>query len=234
MDLDSDGPRIEDYLPRSLDNLRNLSNFTKICLYFRSDIVSMQFAGPNGQVLITAMAASADANRSVAQSLAVLDISKTKWLEIIGSKPLSKGIHQALLSMQNLWTLTLSLCKDLRTFILALAPNLTNPMACPKLEDLTFRTEERFNIKTMVGVAAARASAGSPLRSIHIINCGELVRSEGKIELLRHVSHVETSFEISDVDFGVGDHCDLDYGDGDSSDEEGWEGGSSGDDSSIP
>ena len=76
-------------------------------------------------------------------------------------------------------------------------------MACPKLEDLTFHTEEWFNIKTMVGVATARVSAGSPLRSIRIINCGELVRSEGKIELLRHVSHVETSFEISDVDFGV-------------------------------
>ena len=70
MDLDSDGPQIEDYLPRSLDNLRNLSNFTKIRLHFQNDIVSMQFAGPNGWVLITAMAASADANRSVAQSLA--------------------------------------------------------------------------------------------------------------------------------------------------------------------
>jgi len=31
IDLDDDDLRIEDYFPKSLDNLRNLSNFTKIC-----------------------------------------------------------------------------------------------------------------------------------------------------------------------------------------------------------
>ena len=233
IDLDSNGPRIEDFLPRSLDNLRNFSNFTKIRLHFRTRTVSMQFAGPNGRVLTTTMSAGDDVNSSVTQSLAALDISKTKWLEIVGSEPLSEDFHQVLLSMQNLRTLSLSLCEDLRSFVLALAPipNSTNQMTCPKLEELTLRTEERFDIETMIEVAAARASAGSPLKSVSIINCGEVVRREGTVELLRHVSYVETSVEVRDVDFGVGEE--LEYGDGDGSDEEGWEGGSSGDDSNI-
>jgi len=235
IDLDEDGPRIEDFLTRSLDNLRNFTNSTKIRLHFRTRMVTMQFAGPNGRVLTTAMSTGADVNSSVTRFLAALDISKTKWLEIIGSEPLSEGFQQVLLSMQNLRTLSLSLCKDLRSFILALAPipNSTNPTACPKLEELILRTEERFDIETMIGMAAARASAGSPLRSVNIINWGEVVRREGMVELLRHVSHVEISVEIRNVDFGVGEQYDLDYGDGDGSDEEGWEGGSSGDDSNI-
>jgi len=236
IDLDEDGPRIEDYLPRSLDNLKNFANFMKIRLHFRPSIVYMQFAGPNGRVLTSAMATGANATSSVAQSLAVLDISKTKWLEIVGSKPLSEEFHQVLLSMKNLRTLSLSICEDLRSFILALAPapNSTIPVTCPKLKELTFRTDGRFDIETMVEVAAARASRGSPLKSISIINWGELVPREGVAELLKHIPCVETSFEISNVDFGITQACDVDYDDGDgSSDEEDWEGGSSGDDSST-
>ena len=104
-------------------------------------------------------------------------------------------------------------------------------MACPKLEEVTFRTEERFDIETMIEVAAARASRGSPFKSIRIVNWGELVPKEGVAELLKHVSHVGTSFEIKDVGFGIG--YDLDYEGGDDSGVEGWEGGSSGDDSST-
>jgi len=222
IDLDLGGPRFGDYFPRSLDNLRNLSNFTKLRLHFRDSIVSMQFAGPSGRVLITSMFAGDDATSSVAQFLAMLDTSKTKWLEIIGSEPPSEDLHQALLSMKTLRTLTLSLCEDLRSFILALAPvpGSINPIPCQKLEGLVFRTGERFDIETMVEVAAARASGGSPLKSVDIINWGELVPGERATELLKHVSRVETSFEISNVDYGVGAKFDLDYGSADDSGEE--------------
>ena len=223
IDLDLHGPRIEDFLPRSLDNLKNFHKFTKVRLHFRATNVSMQFAGPNGRVLTNSMSPGDDAASSVERSLAGLDTSKTKWLEIIGSDPLSEDLHQALLSMKNLRTLTLSLCKDLRSFILALAPvpNSANPVACPKLEELTLRTKEKFDIDTMVEVAAARASRGSPLKYVSIINWERFVPGEGVVELLEYVSHVETSSENSYVDFGVGPDCDVDYGDGDDSDEEG-------------
>jgi len=234
IDLGLNGPQIEYYLPRSLNNLRNFSNFTKIRLYFQERNVSMQFAGPNGRVLAGSMSPGADATIPIARSLARLDTSKTRWFEIIRSNLPSEALCRVLLSMNNLRTLSLSLCKDLRSFILTLAPvpNPTNPVTCPRLEELTFRTEERFDIETMVEVAAGRASRGSPLKSVNIVNWGELVPREGVVELLKHVSHVGTSFEISNVDFGLG--CDVDYGDGDgSSDEEDLEGGSSGDDSST-
>ena len=190
----------------------------------------MQFAGPNGRVLTNSMAASTDAARSVAQSLSMLDTSKTKWMEILRSVPPSKDLHQALLSLKNLRTLTLSLCKDLHSFIHTLAPvpNSTGPMACPKLEELILHTAERFNIETMVEVAAARASRGLPFKSVSIISWGELVSREGMRELLKYVSHVESSFENSNVNYSVGSEWDLDY-----SDEEDREGESSGGDSEI-
>lgn len=233
--LGPDGPRIEDFLPRSLDNLRNISDFTKIRIHFGGHFTSMQFAGPNGHVLMGSSEPGVDTTRSVVQSLAILDTSKTKWLEILRSDPLSEDFHQALMSMKNLRTLILSLCKDLHSFIVALAPipDSTNPITCPNLEGLVFRTQEPFDVETMVEVAAARASAGSPLKSIRIVNWGELVPGEGVRELLKHVSRVKNTSEITNADYyGYGDLSDIFYGFGDDNNEECW-GGESFDDSST-
>jgi hypothetical protein len=208
-ELDSPDLQIEDHLPSSLDNLRNLSNFTKICLHSRNHFASTQFTGPNGRVSMTSISFH-PTTCSAPRSLALLDTSKTKRLEIINSDPLSEDLHRALLSMNNLRTLTLSLCKNLPSFILVLGPdpNSMNPIACPILEALVFRTEERFEIERMVEVASARALGGVPFKSVRIINRGELVLREGVMELLKHVSHVETSFETSDKAPNYGDDGD--------------------------
>jgi hypothetical protein len=195
------GPRIEDHLPRSLDNLRNLSNFTKIRLHFKHiehSYVGIQFSGPNGQVCMISMSSRDEATRLVPRSLDVFDLSKTESLEILNSYPLSGDLHQKLLSMTSLRTLRLSLCKDLHLFILALGhdPNSMDPIPCPKLERLVFRTEERFDIERMVEVASARASGGAPFKSVRITNLGELVSWEGLMKLRKHVLHVENRFEI--------------------------------------
>jgi len=213
IELDLDGPRIEDYLPKSLDNLKNNSNITKIHIHFGGHFTSMELTGPSGHVSMTSSEPGAATTRSVAQSLVVLDTSKIKWLEILRSEPLSEGFHRALTSMKNLQTLTLSLCKDLRQFILALAPvpDSADPIVCPSLEVLVFRTEERFDVETMVEVAAARASAGSPLKSIRIINWGELVPQEGVMELLKHVSRVKSISEIANRSYGYGQFDDDVY-----------------------
>ena len=100
IDLGTNGPRIEDFLPRSLDNPRNFSNFAKVRLHFRGTNRSMQFAGPNGRVLTSSMSPRAGVITSVAQSLARVDISKTKWLEVIRSRPPSEDLHLELLSMK--------------------------------------------------------------------------------------------------------------------------------------
>jgi hypothetical protein len=214
-ELDLPGPQIEDHLPKSLDNLRNLSNFTKIRLHFDSCFVSIKLSGPNGQVCMTSICPEPDATRSVPRSLAPLDTSKTKSLEIINSDPLSEDLHQALLSMKNLRTLTLSLCKNLQSFILALAhdPNSMDPITYPKLEGLVFRTEERFDVESIVKVAAARASGGAPLKSVRIINLGEFVPREGVMTLLEHVEHVETCFEVDGEVYNYGDDRDEEVSD---------------------
>ena len=203
------GLEIEDYLPKSLDNLRNLSDFTKIrlCLRPERSFRSIEFIGSNGQVCLATMYPEPDTTHLVPQFLALLDTSKADWLEIVGSAPLTEDLHRALLSIKNLRTLTLSLCENLHSFILALDPdpNSINPIPCPQLERLVFRTKERFDIEIMVEVAAARASGGAPFKFVRIINCGEHVPREGVMELLKHVSHVETSYEIYDEAYNYGD-----------------------------
>ena len=222
-DLDIPGPRIEDHLPRSLGNLKNLSGFTKICFRFGDYFTSVKFAGPNGQVCMGSMCSESDITRSVPQSLALLDTSKTNQLEIIKGDPLSQDLHHAFLPITNLQILILSLCKNVHLLILALSPdpNSTNSIPCPKLKRLVFRTEERFDIETMVVVAAARASRGARLKSVKIINHGELVPGEGVVELLNYTSQVGTRFEVLNQDYGLGDDIPEDS-DGDS-DEDGDE-----------
>ncbi|KAF9647919.1 hypothetical protein BDM02DRAFT_3116221, partial [Thelephora ganbajun] len=197
-ELESPSFNIEDHLPRSLANLKNLSNFDQICLHFKHRTASVRFTGPNGQVYVTSTFLPSDATRSVSQSLIQLPTSTSNCLEVINGDLLSVDLCQALLSIKTLRTLTLSLCKNLPSFILALDhdPNSRKPISCPKLDRLIFRTKERFDVKSMVKVAAARASGGVPLSSVSIINRGEPVPREGVMELLKHVSHVETSFEI--------------------------------------
>ena len=228
IDLDMPGPEIEDHLPRSLDNLRNFPDFTKICLCFDQS-ASLKFIGPNGQVCLSSTSPTPDTSLSLPRSLAQFDTSKAVWLEIIGSDYLSEHLEHALLSLINLQTLTLSLCERLYSFILALLPdpNSTNPIPCPKLKALILRTEERFDIVTMVEVAATRASVGAPFNSVRVINCGEFVPREGVDELMEHVSHVETNYEINGEVYSL-------YGD-DSDDEElDEEGGSFGSGSGTP
>ena len=216
------GPRIEDHLPRSLDNLRNLSNFTKIRLHFKHidhSHVSIKLSGPNGQVCMTSMFPQAETTRLVPRSLVAFDTSKITSLEILNSDPLSEDLHQALLPMKGLRTLRLSLCKDLHSFILALYhdPNSMDPIPCPQLERLIFRTEERFDIERMVEVASTRASGGAPFKSVKIVNLGELVPRAGVRELLKHILHVENRLEISGEVHSCHDSDEEDY---DNSEEE--------------
>ena len=202
------GPRFEDHFPRSLDNLKNLPDFTKICLHFQSHLTSVKLAGPNGRICMAATHPRHEVTRLVPQSLALLDTSKTNWLEIIKGDPLSQDLHRAFLPIENLQSLTLSLCKNVHLLILALCPgpNSTDPIPCPKLERLVFRTEEQFDLKIMVEVAAARSLGGAPLRSVKIIYCGEVVPMVGAVELQDHVLDVETRFEVIDKNYGSGNN----------------------------
>jgi len=196
---DVTGSLIGEVLPRSLDNLKNLHNFTKIRIRVDKTRLLMKFSGPNGQVSTISRTFRADPTNWLFESLVQLDASKTERLEMHRAKPPSGDLlNQALLSMTGLRTLTLGTCRSTHIFIQALRPSASSSevMPCPKLEGLTLvlRADEEFDITGLVEMAVARASGGKKLRTIEITNRGgdDLDVSE----LRKHVWNVEYVHEV--------------------------------------
>jgi len=164
---------IGEHLPRSLDNLKNFSNFTAIRLYH----TGMKFSGPNGKVKITLRNSRDDPTELTLESLAEFDTSKTERLKIDGGNLLSKEpLYQALLPMKDLRTLTLSECISPDILIRALKPSTSSSevMVCPKLEEfvlvpypLSFGLGPS-EMTSIIEMAAARASRGGKLKTVRI------------------------------------------------------------------
>ena len=180
------------HLPRSFDNLKNLSNFTTIQLNIGPS-PSMKFSGPNGAVKTSLPGGSVDL---VLEFLAKLDTSKTEWFEIDwGHSPSGRSFYQALLRMKDLRTLTLSKCRSLEVFIRALQPatSPTEVVVCPKLEKLVLVLhpyEMMSHITSVIEMAAARALRGEKLRTVRIVG-GRNATTFDVAELRKHVYNVE-------------------------------------------
>ena len=190
--VDSFG-HIDDHLPRSLDNLRNLSNFTKIYLSVSKFWPHLQFSGPSGKFSMTA--SRVHTALSVLEFLARFDTSKTERLKIAYNNPPSEDPHQALLPMEGLHTLTLFRCQSPHTFTDVLHPSMSSEVVvCPRLEELIFvpRTnEEDFEIERVINMAAARASRGAKLARVRILDKDGKFDPGSVLELGKHVLHVE-------------------------------------------
>jgi hypothetical protein len=205
---------IEDHLPKSLDNLRNLPNFTTIHLddWFPLTRIS----GPNGQVNMVSRITGDNTTYSVLESLAQFDTSTAERLKIDYSHYTSGGLpYRVLLSMINLRTLTLFLCGNTHIFVNTLHPSMSSSevVVCPKLEELILglRTYGGVaDIKPVTGMAAARALRGARLKSVRIASSDKFVQID-VLELKKHVLHVECGREV--------DGAIDDGGDGD---DEGW------------
>ena len=191
------GPMIEDQLPGSLDNLRNLPNFTEVHLYVDEFRSRMRLAGPNGEVLVEYVATRFDITSLVLESLARFDTSKTQRLEISRTSPPSRDRpYQTLLPMRNLRTLKLTQCRNPRAFIHALHPGLNSldVVVCPKLEELVFilcADREDFDTKAVIAMGIARASRGAKLRTVRIVERRGRVDPKDVVELRKHALHVE-------------------------------------------
>ena len=190
----SSGPLTENLLPRSLDNLRNLSDFTDIHLYIDEEDPDIRFSGPNGQVRVF-MPPQDNATCLVLESLARFDTSKTERIQIeYGYSPSSDPLYRALLPMKHLRTLTLSRCTSPDIFIHALDPIMRlGDVICPRLEDLVLVLHpdvETLDIKKVIEMAAGRASRGAKLKSVRIVSQDESMWIDA-LELRKHVSHVE-------------------------------------------
>ena len=187
---------IGEHLPRSLNNLRNFSDFNKIRLFLEEFCPRVEFSGPNGQVSTTLRSSRVDRTGLVFGSLAGLDTSKTERLEIdCGSPPSGDLLSQALLSMAGLRTLKLSKCENPHIFVQALRPDIdsSEDVVCPKLEEIILVLHaqgDTFNIKNVIEMAAARASRGKKLGTIRIID-GRDEADMDVSELKEHVRNVE-------------------------------------------
>ena len=196
---DLSGPLIEDHLPKSLDNLRNLSGFSEIRLYVIRWYPRVRFSGPNGQVTMVPITFRMGSTHLVLESLTRFDTSKVKRMEIEYGERLCEGPssrdlpYQALLPMKSLRTLTLSACQGTHTFISALHPSTSSEdVVCPELEELVLALpmdRAKLNIEAVIEMAATRASRGAKLKSVRIVSCDEAMKA-GALELRKHVLRV--------------------------------------------
>jgi len=188
----SPGPRslLDEGRPRFIDNLKNISDFTTIEL----DHVpaGLRFSGPNGEAK---MVTYVDGSHSVLESLAHFDTSKTERLEIRDGESLtSDPLYRVLLPMKVLRTFIITQCEDPHIFVHALHPGMSSSgaMVCPELEELVIRHWRTFDIKGIVGMAAARALRGAKLKTVRITSWDRISYTQPDVsELRKHVLRVE-------------------------------------------
>jgi hypothetical protein len=189
--------RAEDHFPRSLGNLNNLPNFTKIILTFWELVLRMEFTGPNGEVDVVSDPPQPSDPLWILDCLALLDTSNTEQLKVVGNNlPSASAIYQALSPMRNLHTLTFGECNNPFNVIHSLSPPLqpSSIVICPKLERIDFyrvANNEKGIIQGVVGMAASRASRGARLKTVRIHTRRDIREPEGVSELRKYVLHVE-------------------------------------------
>jgi hypothetical protein len=215
----SRGPLIEGNFSRSLDNLRNLPNFTDIYLRMDKFYAQMEFTGPNGRVSMARASRQVNTTCSVLESLARFDTSKTQRLKIVRGRSLtSEYPYNAFLPMKHLQTLTLSQCTRPDTFICALDTSMSSEVSiCPELQEIILDpciSWEKPDTEDVIRMAAARALGGVKLGTVRIVcRRGELDPLD-LLELKKHIWHVE-------YDSGAGAVNDVSDGSDEEDDEEG-------------
>lgn len=78
--------RIEGHLPRSLDNLKNLFNFTRLLLCVRGWYREIRLTGPNGDIRVVSAASNVDTPDLVHDFLVRFDTSTVERLEVINER----------------------------------------------------------------------------------------------------------------------------------------------------
>ena len=191
---------VDDHLPRSLDNLRNISNITEIHFRIGKRHTRMELRGPSGKLYI---GSHVDTTCLGLESLAGLDTSKIERLEVVSSDhPLRRPSYHALLPLKNLRSLTLSRCRNPCAFFVALRPN-AGVMACPKLEEIVLvspNDTEKFDIESVIEIVAVRESRGAKLKTVRIVGWQDKFHPLDVLELGKRVPHVEYDLKVDVVD----------------------------------
>ena len=229
-EFDGESSPIMDYLPITLNNLKNISHITSINLAFNSG-VAMRVNGPSGGLYVVGTWDSPEIpspmlNHQILRSLNQLSISTTERLAIsqyhvlAHPKTEDSGAYQVLLPMNNLRTLTLINCHNM-SFILALSPNrnTSNTVVCPELEDLVLyilRRRDKSHVDGLLEMAMERASRGAKLSSIVIVCPRELLSAKKMSNLRNYARRVEYRLDNTtprwDILPGEPDECGYESG----------------------
>jgi hypothetical protein len=169
--------RIEDHLPRSLDNLKNFLNFSQVLLHVEVWSWEIRLTGPNGHAHITSNNSLAFMSVLVPEFLTWFKTSTIDRLEVTNTTHLARNIiFQLLLPMRALRTLTIAGRETLASFISALDPDMNpqNTPVCPRLKELVIRTngERGLNVDSVMRMRVARARRGAKLESVRIVGGG--------------------------------------------------------------
>ena len=202
---------LQDYLPETFANLRNLSNITTVNLNFAAAKKFVQLSGPSGRLRILAQWKDEEVSRytmdrRILRSLDPLMLSTVQSLAVSKYKHPRPAnvkkcpVYRTLSSMDNLRTLVLTKCDNL-PFILALTPkeNTSKLLLCPNLEELALYIKSRtqFHLKRLVSMAKQRAARNAKLSSVTIVGLGRLAPGKEVFKLREHVTRVE--YRIDDM-----------------------------------
>ena len=216
---------IPDNLPKSLNNLDNLSHITTINLTFDTKEKSLRLSGPSGGLYIhgcsiAGNSVSPSLERRVLRSLDRFNLSRVQRLKVTKytSSPRNEieesSTFRTLLLMRDLRTLTLIRCNNL-SFIHALNPerNKSDTVLCPDLQELVLYIKKRdwFYLEELVEMASERDERYAKLSSVTIVSLDEMCSRKEVFKLRKFVSRVEYKLDVVSPEW---DTITTDEGDG--------------------
>ena len=197
-DYDCERSPFLDYLPRTPDDLDNVSHITSVNLNFCST-TALRLEGPSGGFYVIGTKDDEDpaAGEQTFQALNMFHLLATEQLAITHYNTLVYSnadgyLYQTFLVMENLRTITLTRCFN-PPILSALDPNQNsaNTVACPKLEELILFTENTC-MEELLEMAKWRAAKGARLSLITVTCPREFAPAEERVsELRNYASRVE-------------------------------------------
>ena len=194
---------LQDCLPATLANLRNLSHIITINFRFIETNKSIRMNGSSGELYFYASNWPTSTFATESRILCSLNPSillttrrlAVSWYEHPRPAEVEKcPVFHTLFSMDSLRTLVLNECHNL-PFILALNPeeNSSKLVACPNLETLIFyiKSRDQFHAKSLVSMAKEQALRDAKLSLVKIVCLGGLMLGEEWLGLCEHVMRVE-------------------------------------------
>lgn len=212
-DIPGNESLLRKHLPKTTDNLHNVSYVTSVSLDFSEECVTIHLKGPSGELYLCCcrdlstlshLEITTSSDRMLLRSLDNLPLSRVQKLEVAMYEcPACEGTdksdpHYILGGMGDLRTLSLDQCNNL-PFILALNPaqDPSELILCPKLESLYLYTEHHWadDMPKLLAMVEERASKGVGLQSITFVSYDELEMEEDLSRLEEYVACVECRVE---------------------------------------